>query len=375
MKRIIFILIPIFLLTVSVYANEPIDNINSSINNEMKEFEESLPDYIKVILPSELFDGDYSSLLNGEIGYRTFIDATIDFLLADLPKVLSQISVILALIIVSSIFNTLASSFDSDSLKSSYGLCSSLCISLTVFTMVSSLLESAVSYMNTLCTVMNSFAPILTVMHIMSGNISSATLGNASMIMFISLIENILLAVLTPIVCVCMCFSLIKAVSNNIDIGGISKFVRSSFVTLTVFTMMIFTFVFSFQNVLTQSADSLSIKTARFAVGSFIPIVGSSISEALRTVSSSVSLVKNSCGVIAVICIVLLSLPIVVSFYLHKLSFDICSSLASVIGCNKESTVISDASGICSFLLALVSCTAVFFILSIAIFIKTSAGT
>ena len=232
MKKILFVVIAILLLSGTVYADEPIDDISSSISNEMKEFEESLPDYIRDILPKELFSGDYSSLLNGEIGYKTFIDATIDFILADLPNILTKISLILVLIIVSSIFNTLASSFDSDSLKSAYGLCSSLCISLTVFNMISSLLEAAISYMNTLCTVMNSFAPILTVMHIMSGNISSAALGNASMLMFIALIENILIAVLTPIISVCMCFSLIKAISGNIDISGISKFIKSSFVRL-----------------------------------------------------------------------------------------------------------------------------------------------
>ena len=139
--------------------------------------------------------------------------------------------------------------------------------------------------------------------------------------------------------------------------------------------MMIFTFVFSFQSTLSQSTDSLSIKTAKFAIGSFIPIVGSTINDALRTVTSSIMLVKTSCGVLAVICGVLLTLPVTVSFYLYKLSFDICASLSSIIGCNKESGVIADASGICSFLLALVSCTAIFFILALTIFIKTSAGT
>ena len=375
MKKIILYFLIVICLTVPIQADEPIDDITSSLEDEMTDFEDSLPDYIKEILPPELFDGDYSSLIKGEINHTTFLKSIVDFILADLPNVLQSMSVIMIIVIISSIFNTMTSSFNSETLKNSYSLCSSLCISITIFSMVSSLLNAAISYMKTLCTVMNAFAPVLTVMHIMSGNISSAALGNASMLMFISLIENVLIKILMPIVSVCLCFSLIKAISGNIDVGGISKFIRNSFVTITVFTMMIFSFVFSFQNVLTQSADSLSMKTAKFAIGSFIPIVGSSIGDALRTVTSSIVLVKNSCGIIAVICVVLLTLPIVVSFYLHKLSLDICSSLSNIIGCNKESSVIADASGICSFMLALVACTAVFFIFALTIFIKTTVGT
>ena len=375
MKKIILIFTFILVLAQPAFAEDNINDITKEIENEMKDFEESLPDYIKDILPNELFNGDFSSLTNGKINTFTFFESITNFILADLPKVLSTMSVLLIIIIISSIFNTMATGISSEALKNSYSLCSSLCISITAFGVVRSMLTGAISYMKILCEVMNSFAPVLTVMHIMSGNISSAALGNASMIMFIALIENVLLRILMPIVSVCLCFSLVKAVSGNIEIGGISKFVRSSFITLTVFTMMIFTFVFSFQSTLTQSADSLSIKTAKFAIGNFIPIVGSTINDALRTVTSSIILVKNSCGVIAVICVILITLPIVVSFYLHKLSFDICASLASVIGCNKESGIITDASGICSFLLALVSCTSIFFILALTIFIKTSVGT
>ena len=375
MKKLILIVTLAVFLIKPIYANDDVDKITDGIKGEINEFEEALPDYIKDILPNDIFEGDFSSLTNGEINTYTFFETVISFILADLPKVLSSMSVLLIIIIISSIFNTMASGMESEALKNSYSLCSSLCISISVFRIVASMLESAVSYMKILCEVMNSFAPLLTVMHVLSGNISSAALGNASMLMFIALIENVLLRILLPIVSVCLCFSLVKALSGNIDIGGLSKFIRNTFVTLTVFTMMIFTFVFSFQSTLTQSADSLSIKTAKFAIGSFIPIVGSTINDALRTVTSSIMLVKTSCGVIAVICVVLLTLPVTVSFYLYKLSFDICASLSSIIGCNKESGVIADASGICSFLLALVSCTAIFFILALTIFIKTSAGT
>ncbi|MBQ9704134.1 MAG: hypothetical protein IJV68_06285, partial [Clostridia bacterium] len=177
MKKFILYFLIIICLTVPIQADEPIDDITSSIEDEMTDFEDSLPDYIKEILPPELFDGDYSSLIKGEINHTTFLKSIVDFILADLPNVLQSMSVIMIIVIISSVFNTMTSSFNSEALKNSYSLCSSLCISITVFSMISSLLNAAISYMKTLCTAMNAFAPVLTVMHIMSGNISSAALG------------------------------------------------------------------------------------------------------------------------------------------------------------------------------------------------------
>ena len=374
MKKIIIFFTVILIFTVRIYATSPNDELVSSIEDELSDFEQSIPEYIKDLLPSNVFSGDFSPLTQGEISYKTFFDTAIDSILAGIPDVLGSASLILVSVIISSVFNTSSNGLNTSMLKESYNLCSSLCISLSVFNLVNGLSKTVISYMRTLCTVMNAFAPIMTVMNIFSGRLSTAALGNASMMMFIALIENILLVCLIPIIGVSLVFSIIKSISGDSDIGGITKLIKSTFITLTVFTMMIFSFVFSFQSTLTQSADSLSMKTAKFAVGSFIPIVGPSISEALRTVTSSIALIKNCLGALGMICVLLLTLPAVISVYLHKLCLDICASLAGMVGCEKEKGIITDASGLCGFILAIISCTGVFFILILSIFIKSAVG-
>ena len=373
MKKILFIILLISVFPLTVYATDTKEEIISSMENELSDFSNSIPDYIKEIIPEEIFSGDFSSLINGEIGYKTFFDLALDSILAGIPSVLNSTSLILISVIISSLFNTMSNDLEASMLKESYNLCSSLCIALSVFNIVKIISKSALTFMNTLCVTMNTFAPIMTVINIFEGKLTTAALGNASMMMFIALIENIIIYFLVPIINISMIFSIIKSISGDADFGGITKLVKNTFVTLTVFIMMIFSFVFSFQSTLTQSADSLSLKTAKFAVGSFIPIVGPSISEALRTVTASVALVKSSLGVLGLICVLLLTLPSVISVYLHKLFLDICAALSGMIGCEKEKGIIMDASQICGFILAMIACTSVFFILILTIFIKTAA--
>jgi len=370
----LFVLIIFPAITLNVSAEETTDKISSSIEDELKDFESSLPDSVKDILPDGIFDMDIRDFKASDISPKTFIDSAIDHLFAYIPDILNSVSLILMAIIISSVFNNVSDSLEAHSLKDAYGFCSSLCISLTVFNFLGTLCVTSIAYMKELCGVMTAFAPLMTAIQLISGKISTAALGNASFTMFIALIENVLIVFTVPIVKACFCFLLVKTVSGEKDIGGFIRLIKNTFLTLTGFTMMIFSFVFSFQNVLTQSADSLSMKTARFAIGSFIPIVGHSISDALSTVTSSISFIKNTCGIIALIAIVVITLPVIISVYLNKLCMDLCASLAGIIGCEREKSMLADASGIISFMLALILYTCVFFIYALTVFIKTSVG-
>ena len=127
MKKILFIIFLISVFPLTVYATDTKEEIISSMENELSDFSNSIPDYIKEIIPEEIFSGDFSSLINGEIGYKTFFDLALDSILAGIPSVLNSTSLILISVIISSLFNTMSNDLEASMLKESYNLCSSLC--------------------------------------------------------------------------------------------------------------------------------------------------------------------------------------------------------------------------------------------------------
>ena len=154
MKKIVFFIIIFFIFSANAYAEEPKDEIISSIENEITDFESTLPDYVKDMLPDEIFSGDFSSLINGDISYKTIWNSMINSVLAGIPSALNAVSLILVSVIISSVFNTLSSGSNTIAVKESYNFCSSLCISISVFNLVSNISVNAMTYMKMLCTVM-----------------------------------------------------------------------------------------------------------------------------------------------------------------------------------------------------------------------------
>ena len=373
MKKVILFL-PLIILFFCFYSNasDINDTITSEISLELNELKNSLPKDVLEYLPEEIWNGDFSSLLEESLNEANVINSVIDYLFLGLKSAIKSFASILTVLLISSIFNMLQDSLSKDLIKSSFSLCSALCTSFTVFYICTSLTSLVSNYLHGLCAAMESFAPIMTSIYIMSGSIGSATVSNASNLIFIAIIQRFLLTFMLPIIKACICFSVIRSFGGQIEFGGFSKTLKNTFTGVTVFVMSIFMFTLSTKKVLAQSADSLSIKTAKFAISNFIPIVGSSVNDAMSTLTASISYIKSSCGVLGIIIIAIITLPTVISLLLNRLCFNICAGIAKALNSSNESTVIEEGYSICGFLLAIVCCTCVLFIFALTIFIKSS---
>ena len=368
----ICIVIIVMLLTITCNATNVSETIINEIQAELEIFKSNLSNDVLDFLPEGVWKGDFSSLLSEDFNEKTIFEFIMDYLFLGLNDALKSFCVISVIIIISSLFNTLSSSFSSIAIKNSFNLASSICASITVFNLCSNITHNTVIYLNGLCKAMECFAPLMSTLYILTGNLTSGGVASASFVLFISVIENALVKLMVPIIYICISFSIIKSLGGYFDLSGISKTLKNTFTGVTVFVMSIFMFVLSCKSILSQSNDSISIKTAKFAISSFIPIVGSTVNDALRTITSSISLIKNSCGIIALLVIALMMLPQIISLLLYRLLFNITSSMAKCLKCDTECTVIEEASSVCGFLLALVICTCILFIFAITIMIKST---
>lgn len=373
MKKIFFIIVFVLLFSITVFAKEDLNSeIMQDIDKEFSEFENSLPDYVKDFFPDNILNGNFNDLSLQSINQFDFLDYATNYLLGFAPLILKNFANLLVLFLIISIFNTIKASFHSEGLKQAFSMCSSLCISISVFSAISAILDMCVNFLLILCNTMNSFTPVMSALYIMTGAITSASVSSASMMLFLSIVENFVVYGLVPIIKLCLCFSIVGAISGYVDLSGISRTIKNTFTGVCVFLMSIFSFVMSFQSVLSHSADSLSLRTVRFAIGNFIPVVGGFIGDSMKTVSASFSFIKSSCGVFAIIVIILLILPIVISLILNKLSFDIISGISKSIGVEAESKICDEASNLCSFALSTVLLCSVTFLFALTIFIKSS---
>ena len=202
----------------------------------------------------------------------------------------------------------------------------------------------------------------------------SAVVNHSSLMLFMNVVENFCARSTLPVAGVCMAFAAVGALSPEISLGSISGAFKKLYTNTLTFVMTIFGTVMATQNLLASKADTIAGKTAKFAMGNLIPVVGSALAGTLGTVSTSVEYIRSSVGVVGIIAVLLMLLPTLVTLLLTKLSLSLASGAAELLGCGREGKIINELSGISGFLLASACICSVTLIFMLTLFAKCTSA-
>ena len=131
----------------------------------------------------------------------------------------------------------------------------------------------------------------------------------------------------------------------------------------------------SFQTTLAASADSVAMRSAKYAVGNIIPLVGNSIGAALGTLGSSLSLIKNTAGVSCVAAVLLMTLPELLSLFLARLAVSAAGTAAEALGFTAGEKLLASFLKIYDMLLATVAAAGVTWILYFSVVLRVAYPT
>lgn len=202
------------------------------------------------------------------------------------------------------------------------------------------LLEMLFSTMKTGGSFMLAFIPIYTIVLSLGGSVSSGITYNSVTFVFaqlISFIVNNLASDITGIfLSASIAFSLNSTINLNRFISGTNKLIS----TVIGILSSGFAAILSVRGVLSVAIDSVTSKSIKFLIGSLIPIVGSSISDAYSTVLGSINVIKGSVAIAGIIIMLVISVPPILEGVLYCLSFTILSYISDMAELSEISSVI-----------------------------------
>ena len=133
-------------------------------------------------------------------------------------------------------------------------------------------------------------------------------------------------------------------------------------------------FLLGMQSTLAKAGDTLALRTARFAAGSFLPVVGGSVGETLRTVAGSVQYLRAVTGMGAVTVLFFCFLPTFLSVLLFRVCFMLSGAVAGMLACRAEEKVLSELSSVYGYFLATVSTLFITVVFSLTLFAQCAAA-
>ena len=316
MKKLIIILgivfifsLPLFSYSGVAYADtseeELIDQIEESVNGQLEDLDLSGLESILNNLnneQSEMFgSGTFieklQSILSGEFSDNagSVWEAILGLIFDELLNFLPLIATIIAVAILSGMIGDLRGANS----KSIADITHFVCYGVIIILVVSACTSILTLTSNTLQGLKNqidvAFPILLTILTAIGGT-SSVSVYQPAVALFSGTIMQIFTLVLMPLFIFSLVFTVISNLSSSVKLEKFSSFFNSLFKWITGAVFTIFMGFLIIQGITAGSLDTVSIRTAKYAIRSYIPILGGYLSEGFNVIMASSILIKNAIG-------------------------------------------------------------------------------
>lgn len=374
-RRVIICAALVFLLALAgacpVCAFDPSAILGSVYDSLPEEAREALPERVLTELKAgEEADGvELAASLNASYLAR--------LLSSQLKKLyrpaLGALSSLLGIVVIAAVLSAVRESFSGKTAES-MRVVISLALALSLYSTVSGVWETVSEALTSVTVFMRAMAPVMSAIYMAGGNISTAASGQGMLFAFLELIEAIGSDGLYPMMQVCFGMALVSHTGLSVRLTGVMNAVKRIFSILLVFLVMMLGTVLAYQNTIMQSADTVLARTVRFAVNSFVPLIGGTAGETVRSVIGSISYLKSTVGSVAAVSVIVLAVKPFLSLILFKCSLWIAGGAARAMNCQPEAEFIGEIGGILDLAGALLLACTLTMLFTLTLFIRAGVA-
>ncbi len=337
-----------------------LQQILDAINNDLEEY-----------IPKIEIKTFISKMLKGEevIKLQDIVKGIIRYFFKEVVanwKILGQIIVLAA---IYAILNNLKSAFENDVVgKLAYNVCYLVIITITIKSFVIAV-NLGKNTIDTMVTFMQALLPILLGILIAMGGVTTSAFFHPILLGTIGFIGTIIKSIVLPLIFFSAVLAIVNNLSSKVQVTKLAGLLKQSAVVILGFILTAFVGIISIQGVATSTVDGVTIRTAKFAVDKFIPIVGGFLSDAMDTVIGYSLLLKNGVGVIGSIAIFIICLIPMVKIIALITIYKLCSAIVEPIAQNQLADCLNYMSNSLVLIFATVSSVAIMFFITITIIV------
>lgn len=214
--------------------------------------------------------------------------------------------------------------------------------------------------------------PLLLSLLITIGGASSSKTFEPAVVVLTGGVIELIVYLTTTVVTIYLVLSVLGELTKAVKLNNLKSFIISTYKWAIGLIFTIFMGYLSLSGITASSSDKISIKTAKYALKSYIPLVGGYVSDSYEIFRVGSVLLKNSIGVIGVVLLFALVIGKVLTLILYNLGFKLASGLSEPLATNKISGFLSSLSTIFNLLIAGVVACFLMCCLTLLIIISTA---
>lgn len=211
----------------------------------------------------------------------------------------------------------------------------------------------------------DALVPVLITLMVSTGNVMTASFFQPIILLSVEVVNTFILSIIIPVIYLMMVLQVVNYLAEKEMLSKLAELIQAGIKWSLVTIISLFFTIVTLHGLTAPVIDGIGAKTAKFAVGNFIPIVGGIMADSVDLIFNCSLVIKNGIGVVGVIilgaiCIIPL-MKILAMMLLYKLGAALIQPIVeeNIVEC------ISQIGTICTMLFAAVVTISLMFIISI----------
>lgn len=364
-KLIVFIVVLFTLAFTQLFSAAAVEYDLSGIYN-------SLSDEVKNGM-SEIGADSADAASLKDISFEAVLSRLLNTAQSQSASPLKTLIHITAVLLICSMLSAYKSSL-SPAVGETVNTAAALCVSCAVTAPAVALIGQAQDVILAASNLMLAYIPVMTVILTAGGSVAGAGSYYASVLAAGEGTGQLCSKVIVPFLNMYLGLSIVSSVAPNVNLSGFISLISKTFKWLLGFSMAVFTAVLSVKQLLCDSIDTVSGRAVKFAVSSFVPVVGGALADAYKTVQGSIGLLKSGTGVFVIIAVAVTFLPVIIQGLLWSLTLFLGRSLSETLGLDRAAKLLGGLSSVFSAVISAALCVAAVYIVSTAVVLLSGGG-
>jgi stage III sporulation protein AE len=349
-------------------AEDQLDNLNI---DQWNEYIKGIGNYQEDIFINMDAKEMIVKILNGdfEFDWKEIFQSIGKILFREISYSLSLVIKILAIAIITGALGNFKTSFSISSVGELAWIISYIMIIILVIQSVTIALDTGKNAIDQMTSFMSLIFPVLLALLIGMGGIASSSILQPATVILSNVTGIFLRNVMIPLIFLSTILILVSNINENISLGGLSKLIKNACGWTLGIIFTIFVGVISIQGILAASFDGVSIRTTKYAIEAFVPVVGKMFSQTVDMVIGCSLILKNAVGVVGLIIAAAICLYPALKIISLIAIYKLCGALLEPISDKRVVTCMNEIAGVLSMLFITVAGIAIMFFMTIALLV------
>ncbi len=212
--------------------------------------------------------------------------------------------------------------------------------------------------------------PVVITTLITSGALISASVFEPVLLTIVEIAVKVVQTLFIPLVMIATAMNIVNGISDKFKIQRLIKLINQCVKWGLSMMLTVFVSTAGIQSIASAGADGLSVKLTKFAASNLIPVVGGILSESVETVMNCSVLIKNSVGLLGILCLAVIAVAPILKIAAVLMVFRLTAAIAEPISEPKIITCLSELANSVSVLFSMLAATTVMFVIVLTIVIN-----